>query len=180
MHLPDRIQAICWIQFWAWIGIDTPTTSTSTSANPPRLVSLPLLRHHLGRRSLLPLPPRHGRLRLQRHTRRRRPRRLPLPPRLLHHHLRLSRPPPLHRPIPRPRPPKIHPARAPHHHPHPRKHQQIQTRPPHRMAILSPPLRSIHVPRPFRPLPPNGYHPRLHLRYPLGSHMLGSLRFHGY
>lgn len=21
MHLPDRIQAICWVQFWAWIGI---------------------------------------------------------------------------------------------------------------------------------------------------------------
>lgn len=21
-HLPARIQAICWIQFWAWIGID--------------------------------------------------------------------------------------------------------------------------------------------------------------
>ena len=20
MHLPDRIQAICWVQFWAWIG----------------------------------------------------------------------------------------------------------------------------------------------------------------
>lgn len=21
-HLPDRIQAICWVQFWAWIGTD--------------------------------------------------------------------------------------------------------------------------------------------------------------
>ena len=20
MHLPERIQAICWVQFWAWIG----------------------------------------------------------------------------------------------------------------------------------------------------------------
>ena len=20
MHLPDRIQSICWIQFWAWLG----------------------------------------------------------------------------------------------------------------------------------------------------------------
>ena len=23
LHLPDRIQAICWVQFWAWIGILT-------------------------------------------------------------------------------------------------------------------------------------------------------------
>lgn len=24
MHLPDRIQAICWVQFWAWIGNNVP------------------------------------------------------------------------------------------------------------------------------------------------------------
>ena len=23
MDLPDRIQAICWVQFWAWIGMRT-------------------------------------------------------------------------------------------------------------------------------------------------------------
>ena len=35
MHLPDRIQAICWIQFWAWIGIDSSTMFTQ------RLLTLP-------------------------------------------------------------------------------------------------------------------------------------------
>lgn len=32
MNLPDRIQAICWIQFWAWIG-EFPFSSISLSHN---------------------------------------------------------------------------------------------------------------------------------------------------
>ena len=27
MHLPNRIQAICWVQFWAWIGEYSPPDS---------------------------------------------------------------------------------------------------------------------------------------------------------
>ena len=31
MHLPDRIQAICWVQFWAWIGKLPPNLISTTT-----------------------------------------------------------------------------------------------------------------------------------------------------
>ena len=48
MHLPDRIQAICWVQFWAWIGNLLPFLSTSSGTHFDRLVPFPLLLYHLG------------------------------------------------------------------------------------------------------------------------------------
>lgn len=33
MNLPDRIQAICWVQFWAWIGTLIELRCTDTSAD---------------------------------------------------------------------------------------------------------------------------------------------------
>ena len=105
MHLPDRIQAICWVQFWAWIGKKIHhfdlTFLTNSMTYIDRLVPIPLLLHHLGWRSLLPLSSRNQRIRLQRHSRRRRPRWLTIPCRLFHHYFHLVDPPPLCRPIPR-------------------------------------------------------------------------------
>ena len=44
MHLPDRIQAICWVQFWAWIGTRLPSKSVEIrKINDNRLVPLPVL-----------------------------------------------------------------------------------------------------------------------------------------
>ena len=44
MHLPDRIQAICWVQFWAWIGMRLPSKSVEIrKINDNRLVPLPVL-----------------------------------------------------------------------------------------------------------------------------------------
>jgi hypothetical protein len=57
MNLPERIQAICWVQFWAWIGRPQSSARLITiSLTEIRLVSVPLLQHDMGRRSLLPLP----------------------------------------------------------------------------------------------------------------------------
>lgn len=44
MHLPDRIQAICWVQFWAWIGMRLLSKSVEIcKINGNRLVPLPVL-----------------------------------------------------------------------------------------------------------------------------------------
>lgn len=49
LELPPRIQAICWAQFWAWIGesfhIDLAQISL---ADKTRMVSVSLLQYHLG------------------------------------------------------------------------------------------------------------------------------------
>lgn len=55
MELPPRIQAICWAQFWAWIGMETSSTETEHELTCHRMVPLPLLQHDMGRRNLLPL-----------------------------------------------------------------------------------------------------------------------------
>ena len=60
MNLPDRIQSICWVQFWAWIG-KVPSLKTlfhSQRLQMSRLVPLSLLWLYLGRRGLFSLPPR--------------------------------------------------------------------------------------------------------------------------
>lgn len=56
LNLPPRIQAICWAQFWAWIGT-TPGSSPNFRKllTVHRLVSLPVLQHHMGRRDLFPI-----------------------------------------------------------------------------------------------------------------------------
>ena len=44
MHLPDRIQAICWVQFWAWIGTTFLSKDIeSRKINAYRVVPLPVL-----------------------------------------------------------------------------------------------------------------------------------------
>lgn len=45
LHLPNRIQAICWIQFWSWIGEKyTIAYALAVDANASfRLVPLPVL-----------------------------------------------------------------------------------------------------------------------------------------
>lgn len=49
MDLPPRIQAICWAQFWAWIGKDILVkTLVQPSLIYTRLVSVPFLQYHLG------------------------------------------------------------------------------------------------------------------------------------
>ena len=55
-NLPDRIQAICWVQFWAWIGAELRFDfEFLLMLICTRLVPFPLLQQHMGRRSLLPL-----------------------------------------------------------------------------------------------------------------------------
>lgn len=62
-NLPPRVRAICWAHFWSWIGeaLTLPSHRLSlprrrgSQLTGPRLVPLQLLRHHLGRRDLLPL-----------------------------------------------------------------------------------------------------------------------------
>ena len=49
MHLPDRIEAICWVQFWAWIGRKLTSFATNSRTYIDRLVPFPLLLYHLGR-----------------------------------------------------------------------------------------------------------------------------------
>lgn len=43
MHLPDRIQAICWVQFWAWIGIHLHLYPPGSLLIVPRLVPFSIL-----------------------------------------------------------------------------------------------------------------------------------------
>lgn len=49
MHLPNRIQAICWVQFWAWIGTDPKQRYWEHETERYRVVSLPVLWHDVGR-----------------------------------------------------------------------------------------------------------------------------------
>ncbi len=55
--LPRRIQAICWVQFWSWIGVLTCGTPSVPyqSLTSNRLVPLHVLQHDLGWGDLFPL-----------------------------------------------------------------------------------------------------------------------------
>jgi hypothetical protein len=49
MDLPPRIQAICWAQFWAWIGKILPDEAIVSGSNhSSRVVPFPFLQYYLG------------------------------------------------------------------------------------------------------------------------------------
>lgn len=72
MDLPPRIQSICWVQFWSWIGAYILFSIMKLKLMFGRLVSIPLLQHNMGRRDIFPLRKPRVRRKLLRHTGRRR------------------------------------------------------------------------------------------------------------
>ena len=101
VDLPRGIQAICAVQFWAWIGMFGGVERRSGELTLYRLVPLPLLQHHLGRRSLSPLRRTRRSQSSRRLDRQSRTNRISGSHRLFHHHFRHVRPPPLLRAIAR-------------------------------------------------------------------------------
>lgn len=54
MNLPKGIAAICYVQFWAWIGESTRFIQVMVLMMCARMVPVPILQHHLGWRDLPP------------------------------------------------------------------------------------------------------------------------------
>lgn len=52
MNLPRGIAAICYVQFWAWIGRCCRANLSNKANHVSRMVPLSFLQHHLGRRNL--------------------------------------------------------------------------------------------------------------------------------